>query len=141
MTATQLQVADGDTHDTGRASLAEPGERGTTTIADRVVERVATHAVTDVERAAGAPRTVLGQSVGRVDEDTPARTSATVDGDLVTVSVSMSVAYPSPVREVAAQVRRRVIDRVQYITGLQVAEVDIDVPALGVRRPHQPRVR
>ncbi len=122
-------------------SLADPARRGGLTIADRVVEKVAAQAVTEVDRATGTPRTVLGQALGRATEDSPARTSALVDGDLVTVTVSMSVHWPAPVREVTAQVRRRVVERVQELTGLQVVEVDIDVPTLLTKRNPTPRVR
>jgi len=127
--------------DTVEPALADPAHRGRLTIADRVVEKVAAQAVTEVDRATGAPRTVLGQALGRATEDSPARTSALVDGDLITVTVSMSVRWPAPVREVAAQVRRRVVERVQELTGLQVVEVDIDVPTLLTKRNPTPRVR
>ena len=125
----------------GPATDTETAERGRLVIDDKVVEKVAAQAVTEVDRATGAPRTVLGQALGSAAEDTPARTSARVDGDLVTVTVSMSVQWPAPVREVAAQVRSRVVERVQQITGLTVAEVDIDVPTLLTRRSAPARVR
>ncbi len=126
---------------TSEPSLTDPPHRGRLTIADRVVEKVAAQAVTEVDRATGAPRTVLGQALGRATEDSPARTSALVDGDLVTVTVSMSVRWPAPVREVTAQVRRRVVERVEELTGLHVAEVDIDVPTLLTKPNPTPRVR
>lgn len=128
-------------HAAGNGQLPEPAERGRLTIDDRVVEKVAARAVTEIDRATGAPRTLFGQSLGSVRADTPARTSARVDGDIVTVTVSMSVQWPAPIREVAAQLRHRVTDRVQAITGLTVAEVDIDVPTLLTARPSTPRVR
>ncbi len=127
--------------DSVEPSLADPAQRGRLTIADRVVEKVAAQAVTEVDRATGAPRTVLGQTLGRASEDSPARTSAQVDGDLVTVTVSMSVSWPAPVRDVTAQVRRRVVDRVEELTGLHVADVDIDVPTLLTKHNPTPRVR
>lgn len=122
-------------------SLPEPAERGRLHINDRVVEKVAAQAVAEVDRATGAPRTLFGQALGSATKDTPARTSARVDGDVVTVSVSMSVQWPASIREVAAQARRRIIDRVSEITGRTVAQVDIDVPTLLTRRIAPPRVR
>lgn len=120
--------------------LPDPADRGRLAIADRVVERVAARAVTEVDRATGAPRTVFGQPLGAARGNTPPRVSARVDGDVVTVTVSMSVAWPAPVREVAAAVRRRVADRVAELTGLRVDSVDIDVPTL-LTAASTPRVR
>ncbi len=120
---------------------ATPAERGRLMIHDRVVEKVAARAATEVERATGAPRTVLGRTLGRATEDSAVRTSADVDGDLVTVTVSIAVEWPTPVREVAAEVRRRIVQRIEEIVGLQVVEVDIDVPTLLTRRTPPPRVR
>jgi uncharacterized alkaline shock family protein YloU len=127
--------------ESGGASLPAAGVRGRLVINDRVVEKVAARAVSEVDLATGAPRTVFGQTLGRAREDSPARTAARVDGGLVTVTVSMSVAWPAPVREVAAQVRRRVVQRVEEIVGLRVAEVDIDVPTLLTEHAPAPRVR
>lgn len=133
------------TAETGQAAangqLPEPAERGRLTIDDRVVEKVAAQAVAEIDRATGAPRTLFGQPLGSVRADTPARTSARVDGDIVTVTVSMSVQWPASIREVAAQLRHRVTDRVAAITGLTVAEVDIDVPTLLTAGRRPPRVR
>lgn len=114
--------------------------RGQLTVADRVVEKVAARAVTEVDGAVGAPPTLLGQPLGRTRADTPARTSATVDGEVVSVEVSMGVEYPRSVREVAAAVRHHLMERIGELTGLRVAEVDIEVARL-VRIQDGGRVR
>ena len=119
----------------------DAGDRGTLTIADRVVEKVAAQAVTEVDLATGAPRTLLGKRLGDDDPDRRARADARVDGDLVSVSVTLAVQWPAPVRQVAAQVRQHLTDRIGELTGLQVAEVDVDVPALITGRRPAPRVR
>jgi uncharacterized alkaline shock family protein YloU len=124
---------------TTRTDLAPAVERGTTAIADRVVEKIATHAVAESEGAGGAGRQVLGMSVSRADLDKQARVHADVDGDLVTLGVALSVAYPLPAREVTAQVRRQVMERVSSLTGLDVREVDIDITRL-VTEPARRRV-
>ena len=119
----------------------DPGDRGSLTIADRVVEKVASQAVTEVDLATGAPRSLLGRRVGAQDPDRRARADARVDGDLVSVSVSLAVQWPAPVRQVAAQVREHLTTRISELTGLQVAEVDVDVPALVTGHRPAPRVR
>ena len=64
---------------------------------------------------------------------------ADVNGSVVTARVSLSVDYPSPVRAIAAQVRDNVSSRVEQMTGLRVAEVDVVVEALVPDT--EPRVR
>lgn len=124
--------------------LARPegaDQRGTTTIADRVVERIAAQAVAEVDRAAGATRQLLGVSLGSADETTRARVSATVDGGIVSVFVVLAVIWPHPVREVTRKVRDHVSARVQDLTGLRVADVDIEVAELLTSTTPPPRVR
>lgn len=124
--------------------LDRPGpvdERGTTTIADRVVERIAAQAVAEVDRAAGATRKVLGVSLGTTDETTKAMVSATVDGGLVSVRVVLAVRWPHPVREVTREVREHVMDRVGALTGLRVADVDIEVAEMLTAAAPPRRVR
>ena len=121
-------------------TTSEPGSRGSLTIADRVVQKIAAQAVMEVDLAGGAPRTLLGARLTKADPDGPARAEAHVDGNLVTLSVTLAVQWPAPVREVAEQARRHLSERVRELTGLTVAEVDIDVPALVTASP-APRVR
>jgi uncharacterized alkaline shock family protein YloU len=59
----------------------------------------------------------------------------------VSLKVSVSVEYPAPVRDVAAEVRERVARRVYELTGLKVTEIDITVPLFLTERPRPPRVR
>ncbi len=114
------------------------GGPGTTRIEDKAVEKIAQQSVDDVDRASGAARHVLGVKVGSLNEDTPARVNARVDGDLVSVTVSMAVRWPSSVREVTRQARNQVTDDITRFTGMRVAEVDITVPELLQVHP-QPR--
>lgn len=122
------------------AALPEPAWRGRLSIADRVVEKIAVQAAGEVEHAAGVRRRVLGQTVGRLTEESSARASADVDGELVTLSMSISVEYPASVRRVAADVRARVGERVRELCGLEVAEVRIDVPSFLTKQSPRPRV-
>jgi uncharacterized alkaline shock family protein YloU len=106
----------------------EAEDRGNLTIADRVVERIAGQAATEVDHVTGVPRRVLGQTLGKVKADSQARASAKVDGSIVSISVDIAVEYPTPVRSVAAAVRRHVASTVHSLCGLDVVEVHVDVP-------------
>jgi uncharacterized alkaline shock family protein YloU len=110
--------------------LSLPGQRGRTTIADRVVARIATRAVTEVEQAGIATRELVGMALGRLAGQGPARVSARVDGNLALIEMRLTLAYPVPVRSLTREVRRHVIERVASLTGIEVRHVDIEVAQL-----------
>lgn len=122
-------------------ALTEPAERGSLTIADRVVARVAGYAVTQVEHATAAPRRVLGLNIGDPRPEDGAHVDATVSGETATVTATIAVAWPSSVHEVAAETRRRVREEVTRITEVTVDYVDIDVVSMKTATRPTPRVR
>lgn len=111
----------------GDRPSGDAGERGSLTIADRVIERVAGYAVTQVEGASAAPRRVLGITVGDARPDDEAAVKARIDGRMATVEATISVEWPTPVPAVAERLRQRVRDDVLRLTDVQVAHIDIDV--------------
>ncbi len=121
------------------AALRPPETRGRTEIADRVLERIAARAVTEVDQAGGAARRLLGVPLGRDTEHAAPRATAHVDGQLATLQVSMSVVYPAPIRQVTRRVRDQIITRVGELTGLEVRQVDIEIARL--IRPGEDRRR
>jgi uncharacterized alkaline shock family protein YloU len=112
--------------------------RGRTTIADRVVEKIAAHAAAGVTDATGAPRRVLGVTVDQ-DPDVP-QVSARLDGDVALVTVHLAVVWPAPVHDVTRAVRSAVIGKLTELAGVTRAQVDIDVAALTTERTDQRRV-
>ena len=112
--------------------------RGRLEIADRVIERIAAQAAAEVDRATGAPRRVLGVSVGS-PTDRP-DVSARVDGHVAVVDVVMSVAWPAPVTKVTEQVRSRIVQQLADLAGVRAAQVDIRVTALVSEQSGERRV-
>ncbi|GAA3796437.1 hypothetical protein GCM10022226_14660 [Sphaerisporangium flaviroseum] len=104
--------------------------RGRTDIANRVLERIATWAVTEVDQVGGGAPRLLGAPLGRGTPGGAPRVSAHVDGHLAIVRVTMSVTYPAPIRQVVHNVREHVRTRVHELTGLDARQVDIDVARL-----------
>ncbi len=113
-------------------NLAAAEERGSLTIADRVVERVAGYAVTLVTDATAAPRRVLGVNIGDSRPGDAAHVDARVQGETATIEATIAVRWPESVKYVAGQVRDTVRDQVQAITGVRVDHVDIEVVSLHV---------
>lgn len=136
--------------DAGEQRIGPTG-LGVISIADTVVAKLASRAAVEIDDVGAAASRVLGREVSgggldrlglkRSEVGALPSSHAHVDGRLAFVTLTLSVRYPSPVRQVAAAVRERVVGRVGQMTGLQIVEVDIKVPALVLEQPRPPRVR
>ncbi|MFG1686644.1 Asp23/Gls24 family envelope stress response protein [Nonomuraea sp. NPDC049269] len=100
-----------------RPAPVPPERRGRTEVADRVAGKIAGHAAREV---AGV-REVSER--GGLRRTRPA--SAAVRGGDVEIGLTVSVAYPVPLRAVAGQIRNHVAARVAALTGLRVSRVDV----------------
>ena len=112
-----------------RAADIEPGQRGHTTLADRVVAKIAAAAVTEVDQARGLPTgrlrgLVPGAHTERADVD------ADIDGQLALLTVRLSVTYPAPVRTITRAVRAHITARIAQLCEVTVGQLDIQVDAL-----------
>ena len=112
------------------ASGHDRDSRGTTALADRVVEKIAARAATEVEHCVGIPRTVVGITTGH----TTVHAEATCDGGIAGLRLKIGIAYPASVLGTTREVRGHVSEVVARLCGLTVDHVDIDVAAL-VRPP------
>jgi uncharacterized alkaline shock family protein YloU len=100
----------------------DPAARGTLTISETAVARIAGRAATEVQGAGEPP----GRGSGA---------AATVRGSAAALRVRASIDYPLPVRATVDAVRSHLIRRVGDLTGLTVSQVDITVAALRTRSP------
>jgi len=114
-----------------RAASARPpedpagaGARGRTEIPARVVEKIAVRAA--AEQPAVRPLGGRGPFGGAE----PARAHARLSGDTAVIRLAVALAYPVPLRSTAAELRARVAERVEELTGMSVPRVDIDVSEL-----------
>jgi len=108
--------------------LTPAEERGELILAERVVEKIVTQAVAEVDQAVGASRGRL--RVGRTRAAPRARVAARLDGDIVSVRVVMSVLWPASVPAVTQRVRERIARQLLELASLRLAEVEIDVADL-----------
>ena len=107
------------------------GERGRTTISDSVVSQIAGMAAQEVDgvhmggsasRAAGG---ILGSITG--SEGQGRGISVEVGATEVAVDLTMGVEYGRNIMEVVEEVRRRISERIQSLTGLRVTELNATV--------------
>ncbi|MFF3261022.1 DUF6286 domain-containing protein [Streptomyces sp. NPDC002932] len=105
--------------------MTTPGQRGTTTVADRAVRRI-------VERAA--------------DEATPGRTgraargSVAVHGPRAQVRLTVGLGYPAPLADTVRRVQDHVTERTRHLAGLDVRRAAVTVDTLTVRAAPLPTV-
>lgn len=128
----------GPTVDVPQAGLIT--SRGETIIAPTVVEKIASRAASEVDGVGGVVETGLSRLLPwTVGDGSPARASAEVGAETVSVDLTVNVLYPQPVAAVTNEVRAQVVRRLAELCGLRATEVNIAVPALvtpprGVRR-------
>ncbi|MFD8458226.1 hypothetical protein [Streptomyces antimycoticus] len=148
--------------------MVEPGERGATRIADRVVAKIASQAAREALRvdagaaaadaAAGAGAADVAGVAGVVDTADADVTDAAevgltglaaarphavavVRGDVARVRVAVELGYPSDIGAHCGAVRRHVIERVGELTGMEVPEVVVTVERLHVPQWEHPERR
>ena len=105
-------------------------DRGVTTISPNVVEKIATRAAQEDPSVIGVEQSGIRQLIPIGGGQPEPRAEAEVQREQATVELTIRVSYPEPVRQVAERVRRRVADRVEELTGLSVAQVNITIPEL-----------
>ena len=124
------------TTDDGRQQQQSPlqTERGSTTIQDGVVSKVAGIAAQEVEGVrmggGGASQTVgsIMSAVPGVGSQSQSRGVSVEVGEVESaVDLTMTVEYGRTIHQTAEAVRRNVIRRVENLVGLRVTEVNITV--------------
>lgn len=107
-------------------------ERGSTSIDDSVVAKIAALAAREVEGVAalgGNLSGALGNVVSRIrgSEHRTTGVGVEVGSRQAAVDINCQMEYPASIHEVAESVRQNVIDRIESMTGLEVVEVNIAV--------------
>src|SRR5690348_1281121 len=125
----------GDVADRIRNNAELPNERGTTTIADEVVEKIAGFATREVEgiydlggdvaRVFASVKERIG--LGDKDDDSDRGVTVRLEGKNASIKIVIVIEYGYVVYTVCEQVRTKVIDKVESLLGLDVVAVDIVV--------------
>ena len=143
--AQQTRTSTRSGSETGGGSPLQ-SERGTTTIADTVVEKVAGIAAREVpgvhSLGGGASRAfgAVTQRVGIGDERSQG-VSVEVGEREAAVDLTLVVEYGESIPQVCEQVRNNIIKRIEGIVGLSVTEVNVTVNDLyftGEEAPPEP---
>ena len=107
------------------------GERGSTTIKDGVVARIAGMAAGEVEgvyMGGGASRTAGGVLEGVAGSDSQKRgVSVEVGRTEAAIDLKMGIRYGRNILDLVGQVRNRITQRVESLTGLRITELNVTV--------------
>lgn len=122
--------------------VADPGlvtDRGSTTIAPKVIAAIARRAATEVDGVESVEATGLQGVLSALRSSSSGGASADVAARRAAVDLRLSVRWPEPVHLVTAAARDHVRERVEHLTGHAVTDVDIAVvdlpaPSVGKRR-------
>jgi uncharacterized alkaline shock family protein YloU len=134
--STEPIVSKGPTRNSRNTEVTKRSDdRGTTTIDDGVVAKIAgiaTREVSGVASMGGNLSGAVAQVVGRIrgEEHATSGVGVEVGTRQAAVDLSITVQYPAVITEVASSVRDNVIDRIEKLTGLEVVEVNIAVADL-----------
>ncbi|MCX4726310.1 Asp23/Gls24 family envelope stress response protein [Streptomyces sp. NPDC090052] len=116
------------------------GTRGTTTIADTVVATIAGIAVRETDgvyAVGGSASRAIGSVRDRVSKTpTPSRGIKVEVGETqAAIDVDVIVEYGEPIADAAKEIRNRVTDAVETMTGLEVVEINIKVSDVHLAGP------
>jgi len=103
------------------------GNTGSVGISKDVVTAIAGIAASEID---GIANLRAGDSTFRRGEGMKRFVDTTVDGDVVTVTVRITVLYGNPIHRVAKQVQTRIKAEIERMTGLSVSAVNVDVQRL-----------
>lgn len=113
----------------GPAEREEMRRRGRLVLAERVVEKIAGQAATEVAAASGRSGGFLGIGAD-ADPAARAKVDVTLSGESADLSLALGIAYPGSIRRAVQQVREHVTERVETLTGVDVHRVDVEVAFL-----------
>lgn len=102
-------------------------EKGSVGISRDVVTAIAGIAVSSIDGIANLGQ---GDSAFRRGEGMKRFVDTSVEGDVVIVTVRITVLYGTPIHKVAKQVQTRIKAEIEKMTGLRVSAVNVDVQRL-----------
>lgn len=105
--------------------------RGRLVLAERVIEKIAGQAATEVASTAGRSGGFLG--IGAADDATARpKVDVTLSAESADLALSVGIAYPGSIRRATQELREHVTERVEALTGVDVRRVDVDVTFLAL---------
>ena len=110
---------------------AGPRRRGRLVLAERVIEKIAAQAATEVASTAGRSGGFLGLGA-ETDATARPKVDVALSVESADLALAVGIAYPGSIRRATQELRDHVTERVETLTGVDVRRVDIDVTFLAL---------
>lgn len=107
----------------------EPAERGTLTISEKAIEKVAGQIASETPGIHGSTGGFLGIG-SHHDEDARPKVKVQLHGLTASIHVKAGVRYPTPLRATTERLRSRIREQVSARCGIDVRQVDVDIVTL-----------
>ncbi|WP_329274551.1 DUF6286 domain-containing Asp23/Gls24 family envelope stress response protein [Streptomyces sp. NBC_01451] len=108
--------------------MTAAAQRGTTTVSERAVRRIAERATAEaLPSQDGARTTDTARTTGTARTT---RAAASVRGRRADLSLAVSLPYPAPLADTVRDVQRHVVERTRELTGLDVPAARVSVTSL-----------
>lgn len=115
--------------------IQDLGSVGEVHIADEVVAIIAGLAATEVEGVASMAGNITYDLVGKLGMKNLSRgVKVTVLENVVTVDLSLNIAYGKNILETSRTVQERVKSAIENMTGLEVADVNINIASVDMEK-------
>ena len=109
-------------------TIQNDASKGEIKIADEVVAIIAALAATEVEGVASMAGNITNELIGKLGMKNLSKgVKVDVLEGIVTVSLALNLKYNYSIVEVSARVQEKVKNAIEYMTGLEVADVNIKV--------------
>ena len=106
--------------------MTEPAHRGTLSINDRVVERIAAKAAARHPLVGAGSGGLLGIGEKR-DFNALPPVNVTLAGNVASVSLKLGLRFPSDLRAITSQIREGIVADLNRLAAVTAAPVDIEV--------------
>lgn len=113
-------------------AAAEMRGRGRLVLSERVIEKIAGQAATEVAAASGRSGGFLGLGAATDPQARP-KVDVSLSSESADLALAVGIAYPGSIRRATQEVREHVTERVETLTGVDVRRVDVDVTFLAVQ--------
>ena len=110
----------------GTRQRLELGDRGSTVLSRKVLEKIAGQIAKDETFAGGRSGGFLGIGA-RTDLSARPQASVELAGNVASLKVEVGLPYPVPLRHATEQLRDRISSRITDLTGVEVRQVDVTV--------------